>query len=84
MYHLIQTNGYLRDQDKPYRYDSLGWFTSPYAAKGTKEWQLMRYIINTRDDILGYENETEVGVLGPYGLSDQNPTLTIVEHRLLA
>lgn len=83
VYRLIRTNGYLIDQDKPYRFDPLGWFTSPYVAKGTKEWQMMRYIINSRDDIIGYENDLEIGILGSYGLSDINPTLFIREYKLL-
>ena len=51
VFHLIGFEGYLKDQDKPYRYSNLGWFTSPYVAKMTKEWQIMRYMIANRDDI---------------------------------
>ena len=74
--------GYLKDQDKPYRYSNLGWFTSPYVAKMTKEWQIMRYMIANRDDIIGYEYDSEISIMGPYGITDQNPSLIIRPYKL--
>ena len=82
VFHLMGFEGYLKDQDKPYRYSNLGWFTSPYVAKMTKEWQIMRYMITNRDDIIGYEYDNEIGVMGPYGMTDQNPSLIIRPYKL--
>lgn len=83
VFHLMQFNGYIIDQDKPYRYNNLGWFTSPEIAKSTKEWKVIQYLLQTRNDIHGYEYENEIGIYGPYGLSDQNPSLVIRPYKLL-
>ena len=82
VYHLMKFRGYLTDQDKPYRYNNLGWFSSPIWAKRTKEWQIMRHIINTRDDIDGIETDNEIRIFGPYECTDINPSLIIRSYPL--
>lgn len=82
VYHLMGFNGYMNDQDKPYRYDNLGWFTSPYVARGTKEWQILKHILISRDDISGYETELEIKINNPYDCTDQNPSLVLRPYRL--
>lgn len=83
VYNLIRFNGYIKDQDKPYRYDNLGWFSSIEFAKSTKEWQILKYICSTRSDIDYLESELELKILGPYECTDMNPNLVIKPFTLL-
>lgn len=82
VYNLRQFNGYLRDQDKPFRYDNLGWFSSPKWGKVTKEWQVMRHIIDSNSLVDGIETDLEIRILGPYESTDMNPSLVLVPYHL--
>lgn len=82
VYNLRKFNGYIRDQDKPFRYDNLGWFSSPYWGKATKEWQIMRHIITTNDLVDGMELDLEIKIFGPYDSTDLNPSLALVPYKL--
>lgn len=82
VYNLRKFNGYIRDQDKPFRYDNLGWFTSPEWGKVTKEWQVMRSIIDSNDLVDGIETDLEIRILGPYESTDMNPSLVLVPYHL--
>lgn len=82
IYNLRRFSGYIRDQDKPFRYDNLGWFVSPEWGKVTKEWQIMRHIIATNDLVDGIETDLEIRILGPYESTDMNPSLVLVPYHL--
>lgn len=82
VFNLIRrTGGYMQYQDKPYRYDDLGWFTSPYWAKQTHEWKALRRV--TRKGRNRFETELELEALAPYESTDITPKLFIKEYELL-
>ena len=83
VYNLIMFQGYILDQDKPYRYTNLGWFSNPIWAKRTREWRLMKYAIETRKDIDWIETNNEIRILGPNECTDRNPSLVIRSYPLI-
>lgn len=82
VFHLMRFNGYIIDQDKPYRYDNLGWFCDRDLAKQTKEWKILRNILNNNNLVNGFESVDEIRLYGPYGCTDMNPSLVIREYTL--
>ena len=64
VYHLVEYDGYILE--KPYRYNTLGWFSSIEQAKASKEWQVYSHLI-TENKIEGIELEREIKLYGPYG-----------------
>lgn len=81
VYHLIRYNGYIIDYDKPYRYDSLGWFGSSIWAKQTKEWKIFCYLIS-RHMISGEICDDQIKLYGPYDIFEM-PSLVIHTHFII-
>lgn len=82
VYNLIRFNGYIVDQDKPYRYDNLGWFCDMEIAKSTKEWKIMRHILSANPLVDEFESDNEIRIYGPYGCCDTNPCLVIKPYEI--
>ena len=81
VYHLIRYNGYENDYDKPYRYDSLGWFSSAMWGKQTKEWKIYSYLIE-HGMIGGRIFHDHIRLDSPYDVFEM-PKLYIEKHKII-
>ena len=67
--------------NKPYGYDTLGWYSNIQYAKMTKEWQTYATLISSHG-IDGDIRENEIKLYGPYDCHFM-PNLFIEEYRIL-
>lgn len=81
VYHLVRYNGYIIDYDKPYRCDSLGWFSSPTWAKQTKEWKIFYHLVSN-NMISGTIYDDLIKLYGPYDICEM-PSLVIHPYSII-